>query len=335
MADSSGKCYTTETVTTAVFSRRLQRTLRFVAKRYIPVPVSAPGVTLVCFHGSGSHKEVWEPTLERVFAASSGADGRGPRVREAWTFDMQSHGASALLNSDVLDRLDFGLPVDEYTSAFKHFVSTGALHGHRLVGIGHSLGVTAVILSAVIDDAPAVRYETLIVIEPALASYECYQENPDDILKDTARATLKRRDTWRSRDHAREYLATRLPWGTWDPRARELYVTHGLKDVVGGVTLCCSKLHESAAYVNYDVCFQAVDALRTGIDPAVPVHWILGTREDFLPQLAHDSVMCVRKIASLQRIPDAGHFVVQENPEGLADAIVQILSGDVGRRANL
>lgn len=71
---------------------------------------------------------------------------------------------------------------------------------------------------------PAVRYEHVIVIEPALASYECYQENPDDIMKDTARATLKRRDTWKSRDDARAYLAARLPWAMWDPRARELYV---------------------------------------------------------------------------------------------------------------
>lgn len=57
---------------------------------------------------------------------------------------------------------------------------------------------------------------------------------------------------------------------------------HGLKDVAGGVALCCSKVHEGAAYIYYDQCFRAVDGLRSGIDPAVPVHWILGTREDFL-----------------------------------------------------
>ncbi|KAL1949713.1 hypothetical protein VTO73DRAFT_8594 [Trametes versicolor] len=323
------------TVTTLVFSRRLQRDLHFVAKRYVPpAHGSAPdGATLVCFHGSGSHKEVWEPVLARIFAAA--ATNTRLRIREAWTFDMQSHGASARLNSHVLDGLEAGLPVDEYTVAFKHFVATGAFHGHRLVGIGHSLGVTAVILSAVTDEMPAVRYEHVIVIEPALASYECYQENPDDIMKDTARATLKRRDTWKSRDDARAYLAARLPWAMWDPRARELYVRHGIKDVAGGVALCCSKVHEGAAYIYYDQCFRAVDGLRSGIDPAVPVHWILGTREDFLPQLAHDSVMCVRKIASLQRVPDAGHFVVQENPDGLANAIVQILTGDVAHRSSL
>lgn len=123
------------TVTTLVFSRRLQRDLHFVAKRYVPpAHGSAPdGATLVCFHGSGSRtcatlclssplpscsltscpdrpstdKEVWEPVLGRIFAAA--ATNTRLRIREAWTFDMQSHGASARLNSHVLDGLEAGL----------------------------------------------------------------------------------------------------------------------------------------------------------------------------------------------------------------------------------
>lgn len=131
----SGNSDDANTRTTLVFSRRLQRDLHFVVKRYVPpAHGSAPdGATLVCFHGSGSRtcptlfprfpvsscpltscpdrpltdKEVWEPVLERIFAAA--ATNTRLRIREAWTFDMQSHGASARLNSHVLDWLEAGL----------------------------------------------------------------------------------------------------------------------------------------------------------------------------------------------------------------------------------
>lgn len=51
-------------------------------------------------HGTGLHKELWEPTLEHLYARARRGDG--PRIREAWALDAPNHGASAVLNEDAL-----------------------------------------------------------------------------------------------------------------------------------------------------------------------------------------------------------------------------------------
>jgi len=50
-------------------------------------------------------KEIWEPTIERIFSlqnTGTNADGR-ERIREIWSFDWQNHGDAAILNRVALD----------------------------------------------------------------------------------------------------------------------------------------------------------------------------------------------------------------------------------------
>lgn len=76
---------------------------------------------------------------------------------------MQNHGESAALNEDVLSEgkaglsessvrpallnvsltLKRGTAVEECGEGLKAFVATGALKGHTLIGVGHSLGPSA------------------------------------------------------------------------------------------------------------------------------------------------------------------------------------------------
>src|SRR3984885_12710924 len=96
--------------------------LKMAAKRYTNSYQLKDGVTVLLAHGIGtresyhkfstckcsSHqcadiqdKEHWEPMLYNLFEAQS---NKSPshRIREAWAFDWQSHGDSALLNSNAL-----------------------------------------------------------------------------------------------------------------------------------------------------------------------------------------------------------------------------------------
>ncbi|KAI0833829.1 alpha/beta-hydrolase [Trametes gibbosa] len=328
--------YRTTTVSPLFPSRRLQGGLRFVAKCYSPERGNPGGLTALFFHCAGSHKEAWEPTIQHLFAQKDGQTGRA-LLREAWAFDMQSHGEASVLNAAQLASLTVGLPVDEYADGLKAFVATGALAGHRLVGIGHSLGTSAVMLSTIADEVPSVHYEGIILIEPALITREVYNANlaeREGALREMNKAISKRRDTWNTREEAESYFEERFPWMMWDSRVRELFVRHGLRqvsvaDASGGppttkVTLACSKEHERCAYSQDEVYYTVVERIAS-LDRAVPVHYILGERADLIPEYIPQSVMGVRPPASVQKVADGGHFVLQENPEGVGEAIAQIL----------
>jgi hypothetical protein len=94
--------------------------LKMAAKRYSHKVADGAvdrGLTLVFCHGLGARmfhrsyftplqlikkcsadKEQWEPTLAHLLYTES-TDGRGRHaIREAWSFDWQSHGDSGVLN---------------------------------------------------------------------------------------------------------------------------------------------------------------------------------------------------------------------------------------------
>lgn len=79
-------------------------------------------------------------------------------------------------------------------------------------------------------DLPPVVYETVVMVEPALIEPTVYKSDFEQggALETTAKLTLKRRDTWDSREHAREYFQKRFPWDDWDPRVLDVYVVRAL-----------------------------------------------------------------------------------------------------------
>ncbi|KAI0648737.1 alpha/beta-hydrolase [Trametes meyenii] len=334
--------FRTTTVNPLYPSRQTADGLRLVAKCYVPEVSSAHGATLLLFHCAGSHKETWEPALEHLFAARGPADGRGaPLVREAWAFEMQSHGEAALANDAALRAMESPLTVEEYADAVKRFVASGALAGHRLVGVGHSLGATALLLTTTSDALPGIAYDALVLVEPSLITREAFDANlaeREGALRAMSEAVSRRRDAWASREDAAAYFKKRFPWSIWHPRVLDLYVKYGLRDAPAipdtppgeekkkGVTLCCTKAQERATYLHVAPHFVVIDTIR-GLPPALPLHFVLGERVDLIPEYIHQSVIDVRKVASVQKVPDGGHFVVQENPEGLASAVTSILAG--------
>lgn len=57
---------------------------------------SSPGFTAIFAHGTGFHKEQWEPTIHRLFEFNTKANL--PILREAWSVDCPNHGQSYILN---------------------------------------------------------------------------------------------------------------------------------------------------------------------------------------------------------------------------------------------
>jgi hypothetical protein len=72
------------------------------AKRYTPRqrPIStSDGYVFIFAHGTGFHKEHWEPVFERLVEIDN---GRG-WVKEAWSIDAPNHGDASVLNEELLD----------------------------------------------------------------------------------------------------------------------------------------------------------------------------------------------------------------------------------------
>ncbi|KAH9933613.1 alpha/beta-hydrolase [Epithele typhae] len=319
--------WTTTTTTRFGFSSpRNGAHLTLVAKRYVPPRHAPDGLTLVLSHSTGTHKETWEPFLERLVGVA-----KHP-IREAWAFDMLEHGEGAALNEGALARGGFAPEIKEYSDAIRAFFAAGNFKAHRLVAIGHSVGGPCLLLASAPDEVPGVPFEAIVLIEATMLTPSVYAANADthDGALAAARgfaSAPKRQDTWPDRAAARAFLDRRYPWQLWDARARALYVRHGLRDAPdGSVTLCCSKQREANIYRHHEFYYRAIERMA-GIPAAVPVHIVYGDRGDIIPDYVRECLVAVRPAAVVHEVPDAGHAVVQENPDGLADTLSRILSG--------
>ncbi|THU89064.1 alpha/beta-hydrolase [Dendrothele bispora CBS 962.96] len=309
--------------------------LKMTAKRYTldDSGENVHGLTLLFAHCIGAHKEQWEPIIERIFLTQSDKDQPHHRIREAWAFDWQNHGDAGVLNRELLEDRPEGVSIYEWASAITAFVRSPRMKGHRIVPLGHSAGAGAVMLTTKSFALSSLPYVSLILIEPTMVTQELFFKHFDDRMDQmnfTVEATLMRRDTWPSREEAFRYLSKRFPWSMWEPRVVKLLVTYGLQDIPGSdrVTLKCDKKQEAVSYPDVDGHFEA--PLELGrVSRVLPVHIVWGTNNDLVPEFIQDSLCDTtqgKHVASVSRVEDAGHMVVQEKPDDLAMIICEILN---------
>ncbi|KII83781.1 hypothetical protein PLICRDRAFT_58234 [Plicaturopsis crispa FD-325 SS-3] len=298
--------------------------LKVAAKRYTPRDTSnGAGLTLLLAHCIGSCKEQWEIMLERLFALQQ---PKAPhlRIREAISVDRQNHGDAALLNFEALKARPQGVSIVDWTSAIADFVKL-ELRGHRIVPIGQSAGAAALLNTTEYFPSSALPYIALFLVEPTIIWEAMYNETREDretMMDFIMRGTLARRESWPTRDDAFASLRKRLPWAMWDPRAVKLFTEHGLYDDGARVVLKCDRKQEAISYPDVKPQFHGMTQLYR-VCEALPVHVIWGDRSDIVPDYVQRSLDGAA--ASVSVVEDAGHFVVQEKPDALADAIANVL----------
>ncbi|KAF9267155.1 alpha/beta-hydrolase [Marasmius fiardii PR-910] len=313
--------------------------LKLAARRYIATNLQddqCDGLTVLFAHCVGSHKEYWEPVIERIFALQN--KGMSYRIREAWSFDWQNHGDSAVVNEKILKYRPDGITVYEWANAIRNFVISPRMNGHKLVAIGHSAGAGTMTLSSLQTPLSNYPYIALILVEATMITEDHFYASIEDRMLQmefTVNATRSRRDTWKSKEIAYEWMLKRFPWNVWDPRIARLMADYGLRETMDPetkesvVTLKCPKEQEAVLYSAVDGHFEAMDELKR-VCRTVPVHAIWGENEDIVVEDIRNSLGDISKgrtLASVTTVPDCGHMIVQENPDGLADAIIKILEG--------
>lgn len=100
------------TVTTEsyAFDPRPNYPLFVTAKRYwkpsSPHVNDPEALTLIFTHGTGFHKEHWEPTIDDLYSLIGDDRPDFPKVREMWSIDAPNHGDAGILNEKTL-QLDY------------------------------------------------------------------------------------------------------------------------------------------------------------------------------------------------------------------------------------
>ncbi|KAJ3773007.1 Alpha/Beta hydrolase protein [Lentinula raphanica] len=221
---------------------------------------SKQGLVLLIAHGTGYHKEHWEPTIEQLFVLDSQHPSRTPHIRECWAIDAQNHGEAALLNEQVIRERPETWSSWDYADAFVTLRRDilGADPSYRetkFVLVAHSASTTAAILTTTFFPLPVLQtqniFHSLILIEPAIVPGPAFLDfsRHTPLLQTMTRLMAKRKDTWASKEEARAWLAEKMPWGMWDARVLDRYVEYGLgQQSEGAVTLRCARRTESLAY---------------------------------------------------------------------------------------
>ncbi|TCD68559.1 hypothetical protein EIP91_010484 [Steccherinum ochraceum] len=248
-------------------------------------------------------KEVWEPIISRLFEQDT-SSGDPSLIAEIWALDDPCHGDSYEFNVDSL-RMSGQVSIEVYGHAFHRLFRDGHVNPQHndVVLIGSCAGSVASILTATL--CPSL-FSSLIIIEPLVVT--------EQMLKAATKwSTIgaKRRDTWPSREDALLWMKYRLPWNRWHPDVLDLLVTYGMKESTTGVQLKCPTSVYHTGQQNFQDPYNAFVALA-GLCSVLPVHAIFGARPDYVsPEL--QAMLCDvqagRKMASVSRIPDAGHMV--------------------------
>ncbi|GJJ72033.1 hypothetical protein EMPS_04390 [Entomortierella parvispora] len=264
-------------------------------------------------HANGFHKEVWEPVMARLGSPWCNSD--------MYALDLRNMGESAVLNKDVLeDQCNWYW----YARDVLKMIDTFGLK--NVIGVGHSVGASAFILAESLRPG---TFSSIIAIEPTMFPDGWYvnlplAENP------MGQATLRRRDVWKDRLHAREDLLSKKFFRAIHPEAFEIYLEHGMLEGVKEdgstfLTLKGPKFQEAITFANEGNAVH--DAFNRLADLHIPVYLILGETSDINPPALGSAKLKNCKYGSLDVVKGSGHLVCLEKPEEVTILMSAFLDG--------
>ncbi|VDB83363.1 unnamed protein product [Peniophora sp. CBMAI 1063] len=281
------------------------------------------GLTLVFSHGISLTKELWEPTIQRLFELDT-----THTIRDAWSLDWQSHGESGGLNRAALVSRP-AVTAAEYADLLAYFTTSSFVAGCQVVAVGHSAGGSSwVLASTYMRSSPLMG---MILVEPACIVPPVV---PNDMRiavgQHNVRASSQRPFAWRSYREAAAFHSAHAPWNRWDERVLRLYLQHGLSEMpTGAVETKCMKNQEIGVYEVRPGSEHIVAGNELArLSARLPVHMVFGERPEMITRKGRMQLCDAsagRKMASVQLIPAAGHLAVQENPNGVAASLFNIL----------
>lgn len=185
------------------------------ARSYTPRDVangsSRGDLTIIAFHANGFPKEVYEPFFEALYRHLK--ETQSLTVGSIWIADQASQGSSALLNDEKLGNdpswFDHSRDVLAMTNNFRKRMV------RPIYAVGHSMGGTQAVATAHIHPR---LFEGVAMIDASISM------TPSPSLKAMLKYTLRKPDSYPSREQAEEAVRKTPFFKTWNPRALQRYI---------------------------------------------------------------------------------------------------------------
>jgi pimeloyl-ACP methyl ester carboxylesterase len=191
-----------------------------------------------------------------------------------------------------------------------------SLGDEGLVGVGHSLGASALLGAAARNETV---FSSLYCFEPIVISASLPRRPPSGLPE----MTRRRRSEFASREEAREHFRARFPFSEFDERALEGYLDDGLElGADGTFRLTCRPEDEAAVYEAGER--SDVYGLLGGVKTAVAIGF--GMRTDWLSE---ETVgMVARALGGpSETLPVSGvdHFAPFASPGVIAQSVIRAI----------
>ena len=263
-----------------------------------PASVSWTGgaPSLLLAHATGFCKEVWRPVVDELRGAATG--------NEIVALDFSGHGATPP-RRDPADWFGFAADV----AAMVH-----RLDG-RPVGVGHSMGATAMIM-AELDDPGS--FGALVLVEPVVFP----DGGRDELLERLHRATGRRKHRFPDREAAAANFSSKPAFARWHPAALRGYLDGGLIDDGGGVSLACPPSVEAAIYpgANRHRTWYRLGELHLPV-----VVMASGASAEYPPGFLEQTAARIPGARGIE-VAGTSHFLPMERPDAVALAVIDLLS---------
>jgi pimeloyl-ACP methyl ester carboxylesterase len=253
------------------------------------------GRPLLFSHATGFHGRCYIPMAEAL------AD----RFHSI-AFDFRGHGDTAQPEGVEVDWNRYGDDAEAVA------VAIGAQHGSRLVGFGHSMGATCLLMAA--HRRPDL-FGALVLFEPIIRPTDGPRptEGPSHLIT----GALRRRRTFPSVHAAIENYASKPPLSMFTPDALEAYVRYGFASDRHGVHLKCTPELEAATFT----MGSAHDTWDRLPEIAVPTLVISGGVSDDSPSVMAAAIADRLPAGQYQAHPEMTHFGPMSHPGHLASVV--------------
>jgi len=267
------------------------------------------GPAALLHHANGFCAGLWAPVAERL----------RPHFRVV-AVDARGHGDSSKPEGfEAYHWSNFPRDVLALADALADEIPGFAL------GLGHSFGGTTLALAA--GERPGL-FERIVLLEPVIppAAFFETEEVRQAHTRRLVNGALQRRHVWESREEAREKWSGKESFASWTPRALELYVTEGMRDLPDGrVGLKCPGEVEAAIFGNNN----SVDVMAEASRVETPALVVWAVRGNW-PR-AHFEEFAGRMRDARVHTLDTGHFVPMEDPDAVVEEVLAFSAPSDGR----
>jgi len=185
------------------------------------------------------------------------------------------------------------------------------------LAVGHSFGGTCLLNAAAREPA---RFARLALLDPVIVPPPADFPNADPMARGpnvAADVARKRTHVFASRAQLRERWREKGTFADWDPRALELYLTHGFRDRADGqIELKCPGAVEAAVYESG----RRFDAWRDAKETRVPTLLLHAGRGNF-PRAVDERFASGSSAIELRTL-DAPHLMAMTCPDPIADDLL-------------